>query len=683
MGAAGGVKSVGVKWEVDYSQLTTLEKILQKHITTIKKLNQVQGSVAKGSQQIVQAQKQQVQSTQQLNTTMQQGFTLLAQYAQESLNTQQQIAFLTATVADQSDAIRRATQATLKATANQRTLTQSTTQQATATSKSTKAWLRNAKTLVLWTIGAASVFRLQRMIRRAIGEAVELLFKETAEYERLTKAQNKLKASFLALLGTQDSWLKAIDNTAKAVNAIADALVTAGATARGFVAAIKEAAIVTIDNFAKLTAALKGLASGDLEAAKEAFQSIFEPGVTVETGFLDAYNKSLEESARLQEAYAEAVAEAAKEEEKLTDAQKKELRLLQDLIAAERQRIEAIEDLYTELAQRRADIELDSIRAVEDLAIEGNRRREDIEIAYQRRLEDIQAATASKRAKLEDDLRLKLLRIELRYRERLTRIEEDYAESIYEAISTRDATAALRAIRRRARDRGRAQRERDDAITLARAGYENQIREQERALERQRQDAERARARALEDLNRHLRRETEDIAIAHRRELEDLNTFHQRRRDEIELDYNRRVAEAEARYTFEENRYRAHLGAQLRNLQNYYQALVALHNTYAGALSTVPGIRRTLIGPGQYEYDEDSQAEGGVAVYTRPTKTTFAEKGPELMVAIPLAPQASSFSGSMSHNISGSVEGRMRGMEGRLTAALQQAVIEAMGRILQ
>ncbi|GAG71662.1 unnamed protein product, partial [marine sediment metagenome] len=179
MGAAGGVKRVGVKWEVDISQLTNLEKVIQKQLTTIKKLNQVQGSVVKSSQKITQAQKQQIQSTQQLNTTMQQGFTLLAQYAQATFGLQQAQASLAATQIQQLEAIHQGVTARRRLTLVTNQLTQSTNRQASATSKSTKAWLRNAKTLVLWGVGAASVYRLQRLLRRAIGEALELLFKET------------------------------------------------------------------------------------------------------------------------------------------------------------------------------------------------------------------------------------------------------------------------------------------------------------------------------------------------------------------------------------------------------------------------------------------------------------------------------------------------------------------------
>jgi len=550
------------------------------------------------------------------------------------------------------------------------------------TEKNTKGWLRNLRTLTLWAAGSASVYLIIRKIRSAFSDTIKTLFENTKEYEKIQTAQDNLKASFVAALGSMESWRKALASTAEIIESVSNTILQAAATLRGFIAMI-EAATSDAGALGQLAFAFASLARGDLPGFIAQLELAARTNTDVAQAFLDARDASLSAGGAMQKAYRAANEEAAtskKESKELEKALQRQIKTLERLIEVEKRRVEETLDLLEELRRKEEDLAIDRARAFEDLALDSTRKREDIELKFQRRLEDIRDRAADARAKAEDRLRLRLLAIELRYRERLIRIEEDFQDSIGDAIRTRDATAALQAIRRRSRDIGRATRQRDNDRTLAQANYEAQIRDQERALERQRQEAERARQRALEDLRRDMEREREDILLNQQREIDDLDLFFSRRLKEINDDYETQKIEANEFYTEDKKDYRDYLQDKLDALVNYYNNVVQVAAATRAALAgiSMPGGTTSttlrLGGPQQF-------AEGGMGFYTSPTTIQVAEARPEIVVAIPIGP--STGGGNLNASVSGQISGVMPGFEGRLSAMMTEAAIGAMSELLQ
>lgn len=682
-------KTVGIKYQVDYKQLTEAEKATQRYMATLKKLGQIRGEVAIMSSVVNRGYQEEVARLNQLNETTQTFSN--ATFKQLDAMQQQNQAII-----GQLSAIERNTQARQKSVAVTQQATQAQKAQTAATKNSASAWIKNARTLTFWTIGAASMYRLVQKIRREIIENIQALLGETEEYQNMTRATQELKASFMALLGTKQAWIEAIEGITHRIEAWSEGLLQAKATIGALWAFWSD----FLRDARRGALALAGILASIFSEDKE--QSILYYAQQIEeigdetTGFyswaqsyLDAYNKTLEETRKTQEEWAGAIAETEEKSGELTDEQRRLHRYLEQVQRAEQRRVEETIELYIEYGRRLQDISRDTARAMEDVAIKGTRKHEDIERDYQRRLEDIDARAQEGREKAEEAYRRRLIQIEMRYREQLIRIEENFADAMYDAISKRDATAALRAIRTRTRETARARRQRDNDRYLARLDYESQLNDQRRALEQQRHEAEVARQRALDDLHRDMERERQDIITNQSRELQDLRRYFDRKQQDIDADYALSMQKAEAAYRLDEQQLAAHLETQIEQWRNYYNQLIALRSqvlgaTTMGGMPQIPAMTGGGITGGGGGGGAMPMAEGGMRVFTQPSTIHVAERGMEAIYAQPLAPPGQiSGNFSMQHSVSGQVQGMMVGLEGRLTSVVTRAVIQGFKEVLR
>lgn len=675
---AEGDKTVQITWQVNIQQLQKALKAQAAYRKEMQAVTDQTKLMITANQYLERTYQQQAQTVSQ--TVSQMGAYTEAVQQQAQVNTE-----TTDALFQQIQAQKQNAQAQTETVAATEQATEATKKQEQAVAGSSTAWLKHIKTLALYTIGAASVFRIVMKIRRVFTDTVETLFKNTEEYKRLQDAQDKLKISFVAIAGGSEEWRRILDALAKTIDTIATGITRAAATVNGLVAVMR-AATQDTEAFGQTLMAFGSLARADVTGFLSQIGKAAEDNVGLATAYLDAYNATIQDASELTTQFArsgEKISSAKDELGRLSDEQKKYNDLLEKLIQAEQSRIDALLDLFKEYERGLQDIALETQRAFEDLALKGAREREDIEIDYQRRLENIREQARNQQARNEEKLRLKLLRIELRFREKMLRIQEDFEDSIYDAISKRDATQALLAIRRKSRDEARARRERDDAITLARAENQALINEQQRSLEEQRRAAELARRRALEDLRRDMERERQDILLNRQRELQDLDQFLQQRQDDIEADYERQTQRALDFYAGDEAHYKAYLERKLRDLQNYYAQVARIHNVNMGLLA-LPDMSATGTS-GAGGGGVKRAAQGMDETFTSPTMIQVAEAGRhERVVAQPITPGVNNiFSGTMRHQITGSIDAAMAGFEGRMGAIITEKVISVMGEMLQ
>lgn len=670
-------KIVKIKWEVDVSKLEQARKSQAQYTNDLKRMRSEQAAILQESTRLFESFQRQAQGTSQATDELGRHVAAVEQSAEA-----------TARNVEATDKYANALEQHALAAGRDRSqielLNEAQKSATSETTKSTSAWGKNAKTLLFWTIGAASVFRLVQKIRRAFLETVETLFENTQEYDRLRESQNRLKVSFVAAVGGADDWAKILSTVADALDTVSDGITKASATVSGFSALIR-AAKDDIGTLATTYVGAYAQITGRENLAQAAFGAVAETDTSAATAFLDAYAASLAEAEDLTERFrvaniksADSLDQQKDKAKELEEAERDLNRLRDEAAEAQKRRLRDLADLELERLRRLQDINTELQRELSDLALKGTREREDIEIAFRRRLEDIQRRQAAQRARIEERLRLKLLRIELRFREQMIRIRENFDDSIYDAIQKRDATAALLAIRRRARDEGRARRERANAILLAQTEAQMRRNELLRAQENERQDAILARQRALEDLALDLARERQDIQINHQRELEDLAIFLERRRADIETDYQRRIEDARAQYTKEEQEYQKHLDVQYTK----YQSHISRMRSAASILSNMPAMIPTVMAGGQPGTPVGADRSGDVAF---PGQTTAQATGRDSgrVTAQQAAPGATSFSGTMRHQVSGDVSAALAGFEGRLGAMITDAVIGVMGEMLQ
>jgi len=676
-------KIVKVKYEVDLSQLEKLRKTQNAYRLEMQKTAAQTRLLLSASKQISQGFQQQTQAAAQATSQLGQAASAAqgaAQATQQNTQAAQQqaqaIAELNTKIAELTNRINKLEGAQKKSTS--------------AAKKSSNAWLKGAKTLAFYAVGAASVFRLVQKLKQAFIETVEVLVKNTDESRRLKAAQDQLKVSFVGVIGDAEDWREIVNSIAAGIELFAEGIVQTGALVKAFGALnirIFNDIFNVISGVAQANVLLNigqfGAAAATMDKALGSLTTTGEGAAT----WLDVYNDSIEQSARAQEQFARATAGPNRALAAMRDFLKAAQEATEDLGSAQdkladiqKRRLEELADLERERLRRLQDINTEFQRDLADLAVKGARKRQDIEIAFRRRIEDIERKRNEQRTRIEEALRLKLLRIELRFREQMTRIAENFDDAIFDAIQKRDATAALMAIRRRRRDEGRARRERDNSITLAQAEAQAKRNQQARALENQRQDAILARQRALEDLARDLAREREDIQKNYDRELDDLDTFLEQRRDDINLDFARQIARAAAHYREAEAQYRDHLNTQFLILQNH----LARTNQEVSKTTTTPfikpAVKTGIPDPATYGF-----ARGGDMMFTKPTTIRVAERGAERVVAQPVTPGAGggTFSGTMRHQISGSIDAAMAGFEGRMGNVITQSVISVMGEMLQ
>jgi DNA repair exonuclease SbcCD ATPase subunit len=684
---AEGQRVVGVKWEVDTKQLSLADQLARQYTTTLKKMNQVHGEVAKAADILAQSY---VQSTQAAAKQKE-----ITENAAEALYLQlDAIRQSNAAIMESLSSVDQNSQAQEKNTESTKKNTEAKKEQTRVLGLTGDQFLKGARTLAFWTIGAASTYRLIQKLRREFIETVKALTEQTEGYKNLAESTNAVKAALLSVIGNQETWSQGLDLLGNQIKAFGYGLAQTVATVRGLGAGLIQVYQNALIPFGEAVLEVTKRVTDNEEVIDLLTRAVGFLGE--EMSVLDAITQ---EHDRTMRNYFETYTKLTKAKEPLTGAlgkgeewEKRREQIdryndyMEALIDAEERRIEELIDLWHDYQQRLEDIGTDVQRAMDDLTLKGARRREDIETDYQRRLQDIETNAQDNRAKAEERYRIRLIKIEMRYREQLIRIEENFQDAMYDAISARDATAALKAIRTRERETNRARRQRDDAREEARLDYQTQINDQERALQRMREDAEKARQRALEDLKRDMERERQDILLDQQRKLDDLGLYWDRRRADIESEYNDEVMRARAQYKQDEREYRQHLRNKLAELQSYYLQAVKLYKTYAGYLSVplqAPGSKTQSQGSTGHIYSQVSGAQGMAGVTTGPTNITAGERVPEVYVVQPLMPSSYTFSGSMRHSVSGQIEAIMPMLEGRLSAAVTDQVLRVFQDVLQ
>jgi len=697
-------KKVGVKWEVDVSQLDRATKAQTEYNKKLK--------------EFAERLKESTRASARMDEANRRGAAMAAlatrQNAEAATRAKEQAEATQRAAAEVDNHTRKTEENSQKTddnTKKKKENAQGQDDNTDATNKNSTAWTANAKQLVFWAASAASVFRLVMKLKQAFTEAVSTITKNTEAAERLSVAQDTLKVSFAGAIGDSERWQGVMDRTAIGVEWFAGAVTIAAATMKGFGAVAAQEFQNTAIMVIKMGQAAEAAFSGDYATANRLIaESIDMQALAADRAqiYLDSYGASLEESARAQDEFraaslktADSLDEQKDRSKELEKAQKSLFDLQQALADAQKTRLEALADLETERLRRLQDIDEETQRALADTALKGARKREDIEIAYRRRMEDLEGKKSEALTRIAERLALKLLRIEMRYREKMIRIGENFDDAIFGAILKRDATAALMAMRRKARDEGRAQRERSNAITIANAEAAMQRAQAARAQEERRENAALIRQRALEDLARDQARRRQDILKNHKRELADLGLFLQRSKDDIELAYQRRIAKARERHAQEEKEYRAHLNRQYVALRGHItrvnQAVANLSEPHINPFSVTPLSAGMALGElpvsppsttppttGRTHSGEPFINSHSGTPHINPFAQPDAPGGANDRIQQPDASGGrGTFSGSINHQISGSIDAAMAGFEGRLSAAITDVVIEVMGGMLQ
>lgn len=559
--------------------------------------------------------------------------------------------------------------------------TRATGEAGRAQERHTKSIGRSIKKMALWAVGAASAYRMFMKVRRAVEEFVQEVMKGTPELEQMTAASLQLRAGLAAAFG---------DEILGGVRSLTDVFTEA------------EDAVEHYTTQAEANAAVVRAAGGGYDLLAFYIGTLIHPIEDVveimglEVDYFDELTKAQEKYNASAKEFIDKTEEATEKQEGFGDA-----------IDAMRKRIEDYNKALYQVTERGLTDTLDAWRDygedVVELELDRQRQVEDDAIAAARRLEDIQRDFARRMAALERDYRKqlerarrdygkslrraaeglaqKLLDIERRYQDKLLDIERAYAYSMYDAIASRDATAALQAMRRRRDDLADAKRDRDRARADAFRDYARRIRDLEESLAEQERLARESYQEQLEELRRSLAEQEEDYQISLRRREEDAQLSYARSMEDLKKAFLDRLvairaqnelerANARADYLLRESAYARHL-ARMAAIYQAYQATQAATTTGTPAPTVSP-----FSGPPPFlEF-----AKGGVMIVNQPTVAMFGEAGRELVIAQPLPPtsQTHNITGDVTHQINATISQSIAGMEGRIAGAVQQALADVI-----
>jgi hypothetical protein len=529
--------------------------------------------------------------------------------------------------------------------------------------RQTAARAINLKRLLLWGIGAASAYRAYMQIRRALQEGYRDLFKNTEEYKRLTEASDEFKRSLILSIATIEQYKGLMSGLADVLDRAGDAMLQGSAKQQAINQLIEESTdrrekqllmamragrvIGTVAERTEVAAKVQERANQIYRESKDAIE---------EAG--DAYDDLADRIERSVQSWREGLAEQYRD---------RYIQRLDDMRAATISRLESMVDAWRSYRQRIAEIGTQHTDDLADLAIDIDRRTMDIWTSYYDALEDLQAEAAGRQQELQSDHYDRLFKIEMDYAEKVRRIQEDYAMEMWEAVGERDATAALKAQRRRNLELARAGRDREKQRKEAGIDYRDRLDDLERYQQDRRREIEQDHRRELRDLQTYEQRKRQDLQESHRRRLRDLQTAHNWRLQAIQEQYRAETIQADAHYYGQEQRYINHLQRMLQYYQWYYNAILGITWT------TKPGDPKT--GP----YDSYFWQRGGSFIATRPQTIHVGEGGrPELVQVIPLsgAMQHRVDVGDVRHQVGVAIEQSIAGYEGRINAAVVGALRE-------
>jgi len=488
---------------------------------------------------------------------------------------------------------------------------------------------------------------------------------------------------------------KALDQLKTAWKEFVQVLVAAATPALGF---LKKVVIAATQSIALIGGAIAfyaemikyawelqsalALATLDLPRAAELIGEFDET-------YLKARTAALEEFARVVEPLGLLFGEAAEGVDTFTESLSQSEREAHNFQSRMRdleiKYLARLEDLYVDYWQRLEDVARRGQQRLEEIEIKGHRKREDLWIRLQRKLADAWRDYLRGIERLEQGQSDKRIRIWERYWNKIRQINYRFQDSMYDAIARRDATAALKAIRRRDRDIREAGILRDQELGHIRRNYETQLEELRERLRRQREDAARAYEQGLEDLERNLQQQREDLARALKRQREDLKRHLDWRIQELQNQYTREMWELYSSLTGKENMYLTHYGRVEIMFGNHVANMKQIWSEFVSGLPLPAGTPQEWYGGGgSLEF-----GQGGMAYVDKRTSVTVGEGGrPEIVMVVPVgggqvaAPSATStrheVSGEVSRNIRVTIDQGVSGFEGRLESAVVAAIMEVM-----
>lgn len=340
-------------------------------------------------------------------------------------------------------------------------------------------------------------------------------------------------------------------------------------------------------------------------------------------------------------------------------------------------RTDKIEDLETKTADKAADIWQNYYD-----------KQEDNTNKYYDALEDLYADSHRKQEEAYRKLQDRIFDITQQYENKRWDILQDFEMSMWEAIGQRDATAALKAQRRRDLELQKLDRWYEQQKQKAEDNYDDEIRKHEDYLEDRRAQIERDRKRRERDLEIWRRRQVRDLNTYYDRQLRDINTWFDRQLRDIRKWLTAQWKQAR---TFEQSDLIAHqyyLRAKYEQWLQYYGWIYELFGMDMPDYD-VPSMDSGGFdggggggGGGTGGRNIYLMAEGGSFVADRPQMIMVGEGNyPELVQVTPI--QHGTQRHAMSHNVSGRIDATASGMEGRLTAAVTDAVLSAMRKLFR
>lgn len=509
------------------------------------------------------------------------------------------------------------------------------------------SWVKHAKKMALWAVGAASAYRMFMKIRRALEEMFKELYENTEEYKRLAAAADKVKISLLTVLGTESDILRFLDKAAGFANDLAD----------GFAQLV--AVIYGLDAFSKAVDT-----SGDLtEAAAIALQKYNDVLATYSKNVLKAsedtkdYSKAIDKLVSIAQRWAEAQEEFSERQRKASETHLLNMRdIHKDYWAkiqdAEDKYQDAIGDANTKAAKAREkawkkyyirikQIQKRAQRDVQKLIDQHNLRRKHAKQSYDLSMLQSERLYQYQRGMLvaEGDV-LAIEDLDARYELEKQAREENYelqrqqAEAMfqlqlkYQKEANRDMIVALRAsLQERLAEIEAQRRERlaeaEDERAEEKADADDWRKEEIADEEDKHQKQLEANAKYLEDVKKQTAEGLAKIALEHDLSAEQISAIATKLLG----------ADGElVRLTTEAMNEQVRLITLARNAWDEATAAV---QRYIGAISTVGTVGGSYPGGGG---SREYRQYGGDDIISTPTWLMVGEAGPERVSVQPLSP---------------------------------------------
>lgn len=422
---------------------------------------------------------------------------------------------------------------------------------------------------------------------------------------------------------------------------------------------------------------------GDIEGAKEAANTL--KGLLGEIVTFTAIGESVkEEAAKMFDNMAESADGAARAQ---AQAMRQAAEEASSAIADVRSEWdEKLTEVHAQAEKRMADITVRETERAIDAAIAAQRKREDSARETAKRIEQIETQYATALANAMNARSMALANAAKQHSDKMLQIEEDYQRAkrdimeryelaAWEAISERDATAMLKAQRTRDEGLRDAEENRNRQIDQTNRQYADQTRAAEDAFRQQEQAAKDSYNRQQQELRENLAEQAEEQRIAAERQAEDAQRARERELGRIRQDQGQKIADLYLHYNEELSAAQQHHTDMLNELNRYLRQYANLMRQY------------------RYTGGEPSHAgryaEGGSFIANKPTNIMVGEGGkPELVIVQPLNTmgQSTPQSSTVNHNVTGEVSARvdaivqqgLSGFEGRISAALYQALNEVL-----